>query len=167
MHINQNLIVKIGIFAVLSWSLNASAETKNQNGWYTNVTVDEMTDKTIAYSFKFSENANLGYMDDDRGTITIQCSNNKTLVFIDNEKLISFSATTPVMFRLDDNKAKTENWLVAGEDQSNVVPKNSIEFAKRILNANQLKVKIDGDISTYDLTGFELALQPIRKHCNW
>ena len=163
----KNLITKLGILASLSWSLNAFAGTTNQNGWYTTVTVDEMTDKAVAYSLKLSENSNLGYMDDGRGTISIQCSNNKTLVFIDNEKIIPFSSTTPVMFRLDDNSAQTQSWFVAGENNSKVVPKNSIGFAKKLLSTNLLKVKIDGDVSTYDLTGFELALQPIRKNCNW
>lgn len=105
-----------------------------------------------------------------RPTLVMRCESNKTELFIDWGSFITTS-TTAVTTRIDNEKAATNNWEMSSDNQASFAP-NSISLVKKLTGKDTLLARITpyGEnpyTVTFDITGLDNAIKPLREACNW
>ena len=102
--------------------------------------------------------------------LVIRCKENKTSVYINYDSFLSTDDMT-VLTRFDKNPAKKHSWGVSTDYEAVFAP-SGVSWAKKIANASKLFVRLtpygESPVSaTFDLTGSEEAMRPLRATCGW
>ena len=94
---------------------------------------------------------------------------------IDTAGSVNGTHTTYLIWRFDGGEAQESRWVLA-DNWKSVSPlgrdKGAVKWANWITKSNHVFVRAKGSSgynidSTFDLTGAEKALQPLRRACDW
>lgn len=106
--------------------------------------------------------------------ITIRCTKNTTAILLDFGGCIVGSRRQHIGYRLDDRKAIYKRVSPSGDSKALGFWNGgqSIPVIKEMLQKNKLLIVAETYnqvplTSTYDLTGLDEAIRPLRKMCSW
>lgn len=104
-------------------------------------------------------------------TLILRCSENKTEAYI-NWGVFIGSLNTEVLTRFDKEKAKIQNWSASTDNKATFVPGNNVTFIKNLINHQTLFTQVvpfnENPVTTsFDLTGLNEAIKPLRDACHW
>jgi len=108
-------------------------------------------------------------------SLHIRCKEKQTDFFIDFDVFLGSDSITPTT-RIDSEKAiKNLIWALSTDHNAmfyNGSSKKVIAFIKSLINKNKLFVQVtpysESPVNTtFDLTGLDEAIKPLRAACNW
>jgi len=139
--------------------------------WSLNVKVDKLDG---------SKQVAIGIMSPDKIATTggrsswailfVKCAANKTELIVSWPKFLG-AGPVPVKWRIDEEPVAQERWGVSTEGTM-AYANNPIAMSKRMIGKKEFVANVEsystaGTTVSFRLDGFEEALKPIRKACNW
>ncbi len=109
-------------------------------------------------------------------TLTARCMENSTAIMVmgDCQFASGFSGYGEVTWRTDDDKARTRNFEASTDSLALGLwsGKQSIPVIKELLGKKRLVVRVtpfglSPVEATFDITGLEEAIKPLRQECGW
>ncbi len=103
--------------------------------------------------------------------LILRCQSHRTQAYVNwNEYLGSDDAV--VTSRLGPSEAKTRSWNLSSDHEATFVPGNIPEFIQQLAVVNTYVVQVtpynESPITaTFDLTGLQTAMRPLRAACGW
>lgn len=146
--------------------------------WSIRKETSKMTDQTnIFMTLESKEDVNCGWNRGGKVRLTVRCSENTTALIFNTGCHMTSSRYTDygdITYRIDDAKAKT----VSGNESTNNKALGlwsggrSIPVIKEMFTAQQLIVRMtpygeNAFTATFNITGLEMAIAPLRKACGW
>jgi len=106
-----------------------------------------------------------------RPSLHLRCAENKTNLFIVWNMYLGLDSTN-MLVRFDKEKAESSEWYISTDAKAVFARRGHIGLAKRIMNHNQMLAQITpyGEspvMVTFDVSGLEEAIKPLRKACSW
>lgn len=165
---------------VLATVLLVATSTSAHAGWVgPREHTDDMTDVSRTVIWIETDNAWKGVFGrEERGTLFVRCQNNKTEAWFDAGQVVESNYRTgssPVVYRLDDEKAVTTSWSGSDSKKAVFIPK-PIGFLRKMVGHSKLRIRIKwafatdsptwtGTITLPDDT--KDKVQAIATECNW
>lgn len=100
----------------------------------------------------------------------IRCHRMETKAFI---LWSDFVGSNPhVEYRIDDQAPREQVWNSASNGMASFFPGRVIEFIKKMEGKDELSAKVTPKgkhviAASFEITGIETALEPIKKECRW
>ncbi len=106
-----------------------------------------------------------------RPSLYIRCAENKTNVFLTWDLYLGLDSTT-MLTRFDKQKATTSKWSISTDNKAVFVRGSDIDFARKLMNHNKLLTQITpyGEspvMATFEISGLQEAIKPLREACHW
>ena len=154
------LLLSISLMGVFLMSIFASgvyAQETSASGKWKHVAGDQGTDIMVEEAFTGR-------------VFVVRCHRRETKAFILWNEFVG--ATPRVEYRIDEQAPKEQIWNSASNGMASFFPGRVIEFLKKLEGNNQLTAKVTPKgrhvtMATFDITGIETALTPIKKACRW
>lgn len=140
---------------------------KEYSDWVVNITESPLNDSKEVTMMKFSE----GFEDTrSPAVLMLRCQRNKTDAFISWNEYIG-SDNMRVAYRIDKEGAKNVWWNASSNGQASFIPK-SISFIKSLEGKESIYVEAEkyrgGRVAaTFNISGIEEAIKPLREACSW
>lgn len=103
--------------------------------------------------------------------MTIDCSEKKTSLYIDWNSFLG-SNEKDMLYRIDKQKAVTKAWNMSTDSKAVFYQGSPVKFIKSLMAGKSIYTQItpyqDSPVNaTFDITGLESAIAPLRKACGW
>lgn len=140
---------------------------KKENEWIVDIRESPLNDEKEVTLMKMSdENANTR----SPAFLIFRCERNSTEAYVSWREYIG-SDNMKVSYRTDKDEAKTVWWNPSSNGQATFIPK-PISFINSLEGKNSIYIEAEkyrgGRVSgTFDLTGLQEAIIPLRGACNW
>jgi type VI secretion system protein VasI len=105
-----------------------------------------------------------------RITLIVRCQRAKTELAINWDNYLG--SKPRVMTRIGAGEAETKTWLVAPDNNTSILPGDSIGFIKRMLTAEKFVAQVTPFSNTpvtavFDTAGLDEAIKPVEEVCRW
>jgi type VI secretion system protein VasI len=148
-----------------------------QSDWSVKVDTSALDDsKTVVLSLYSKNQFSSQYGQLKRGTLIIRCQENTTSLYtLWGDHFMSDNRSGGrVDYRVDEKKASRVNMTESTDNKALGLWNGggSIEFIKRLFGAKQLYTRAtpfsESPVEmTFNITGLERAIEPLREACNW
>jgi len=108
-----------------------------------------------------------------RPALVLACQENTTLMFINWQTFISTN-NSPMTYRVDSKKAKTDTFYIAGNQGLGYLSgEKAIPFIKSLFGGSKLTVQVFPDRGenletvTFNIKNIETVIKPLRESCHW
>ncbi|WOC15466.1 type VI secretion system-associated protein TagO [Pseudochrobactrum sp. MP213Fo] len=152
--------------------------TETAGKWSPTSTTSKLTDdKNITLQLASEEIVNCGWNKGDKITLILRCQEQKTALFINTQCHMTsseYNGYGDVTYRLDSDKAQIIGMSESTNNRSLGLwtGGKSIPMIKQMLGKQQMVVRMtpfneSAFTATFDLTGLEAAIKPLRDECKW
>lgn len=140
---------------------------KEYGDWVVNVTESPLNDSKEVTIMRVSndfENRR------NPAILMLRCQRNKTDAFVSWSEYLG-SDNMRVAYRTDKDEAKNVWWNASSNGQASFIPK-AISFIKSLEGKESIYIEAEkyrgGRVSaTFDISGIETVIEPLREACNW
>jgi len=161
-------IARLECFDNFTKSLGLSADIGENGNWRVNVTVNPLNDsKTVSL-----------VVDGSRGSarwneiiyLIITCQDKETNLYISWSDYLGTKAN--VLTRIGNEEATSQEWLLSTDKKSSFYPTNVPDFIKTLFGNDKFVAQITPQneipvTASFDITGTENAIKPLRETCGW
>jgi len=103
-------------------------------------------------------------------TIILRCSRNTTNAYVTWDMFLG-TDTIQVLSRIDKKRATTKTWYISTDYKATFAPKN-ISFIKSLFGHKKLVLQLtpygsSTKTTSFDISGIEEQIKPLRKACKW
>lgn len=144
-----------------------SDKLKKYDDWIVDITESPLDDSKevmiikVANDYKNNRNTAI---------LMLRCQRNKTDAFVSWDEYLG-SNNMKVAYRIDKEKAKNSWWNASSNGKGSFIPK-PISFIKSLEGKDSIYIEAEnyrgGRVSaTFDISGIEEVIEPLRKACNW
>jgi len=146
----------------------ASAPAKGPGKWVTD-RAKNLVDDTETVTITLAGEGGLSRWS-ARITLAVRCQRAKTEVAINWD---SYLGSKPrVMTRIGTGEPETKTWLVAPDNNTSILPGDSIGFIKRMMTTDKFVAQVTPFSNTpitavFDTAGLDEAIKPIEGVCRW
>jgi type VI secretion system VasI family protein len=104
-------------------------------------------------------------------SLALRCMDTETTAFIDWQSYVG-GDSVPVTVSVGGGGDSRSNWRISPDGTLTYYPGKAVDFVRSLLNAGQLAARVNPygghEISaTFDLSGLDTAVQPLRQACHW
>lgn len=154
----------------------AADQPKNSTAWGVSVKKSPMDDSTNVFLTALSEEDLPGRLGGPgpKAYLLVRCMERVTSYYIVWGDTFIGSDSTRVQYRLDDEKPKTEGVSISTDHKAtgHFSGGRAIPFIKEMFGKKKLLVRVtpysESPIAvTFDITGLEGAIKPLRQACKW
>lgn len=145
--------------------------------WRLSTTKSKIDDSATATLALDSDDDFAGkYRGREKATMVIRCHENATsLYFIIGDHFLSdIQGYGQITYRVDEKKASTKEFDVSTDNKALGLWSggSSIPFVKQMMGAKRLVIRVtpyseSAITATFDITGAEEAVKPVRENCKW
>ncbi len=155
------------------------SETAAPKGdWQVRTEVSQLTDQTNVFLYvKSDETVNCGWNRSDKVTLWVRCVENKTAIIFQTGCHMTSSKYNnygDVTYRVDGQKARTVGFTESTNNRSlglwrggRSIPEIKRLFGGKTLIARMTPYSENSFTATFNITGLEEAIGPLRKACHW
>ncbi len=175
----ENELDRLACYDKASGRTPEVSETAAPKGdWKVRTEVSQLTDQTNVFLYVDSdETVNCGWNRGDKVTLWVRCVENKTaIIFRTGCHMTSseYNNYGDVTYRVDDQKARTVGFTESTNNRSlglwrggRSIPEIKRLFGGKTLIARMTPYSENSFTATFNITGLEEAIGPLRKACHW
>lgn len=150
-----------------------SPEEKSDTGkWQVSTVESDIDDSTNVFAMLTADlpiSSNFGRT--STPVLFITCREKKTELFINWDVYLGLGET-PMLHRLDKQKAVTKVWDISGNTKAVFYRGRTIDFIKSLEKSGKMLAQItpyneNSATTTFDLKGLSEAIKPLQKSCGW
>ena len=143
----------------------------NKGKWVTTIDTSPIDDSQKVTLTLEAETSIRGNYSSSTPTLILRCSENKTEAYIAWDVYLGIG-TTKVLTRLDRDKARTKTWGLSTDNKATFVPGSNTTFIKSLIGHKKLLTQTtpygaSPVMTTFQLSGLNDAVKPLRKACHW
>lgn len=176
--VKANKVKRLECFDALAQKSGASSPSeetaKSKGNWRLRKEKSPLDDSTNIYLTLNSDNIIRNqYGRTLRPVLSIRCKENTTALSIWWGVYLGLDSTN-VTHRIGKTKAKTTEWTLSTKNEH--IGKwrggTSIPFIKKLFNQSELLLQVtpygeNSVMATFNITGLNTAIEPVREQCNW
>lgn len=146
--------------------------------WNVRIETSKMTDETSVFmSLESKEEVSCGYSRGGAVTLVVRCLENTTSMIFSTDCHMTSSKYNDygdVTYRLDDDPAKVKGFIESTNNRSlglwsggSSIPVIKSMFGKNSLLARMTPYSENPFTATFNISGIEAEIEPLRKACGW
>jgi type VI secretion system protein VasI len=150
----------------------------SKGSWNASTESSKMTDETSVFlSVKSDETINCGWNKGDKISLQLRCKENSTdLLFITNCHMTSgsYSSYGDIEYRVDSEKSRKVDGTASTDNRALGLwgGGKSIPVIKQMIGRQKIVVRMtpyseSPFTATFDISGLEESIKPLRKECGW
>ena len=152
---------------------------ETENSWIIRIETSAMTDEKNVFMYAESkEDINCStYKTPQPATLTVRCMENTTAVIYNAACHLTssrYSSYGDITYRLDDSSANTTGFEASTNNRALGLwsGRKAIPFVKAMFGRNQMLMRVtpyseSAHTATFDISGLEDAIAPLREACHW
>ncbi|WP_343717124.1 type VI secretion system-associated protein TagO [Inquilinus sp.] len=153
----------------------APTASETAGNWDASADVDPLTDAKQYYlQLKSSNQVPTMFGQMQSAILFIRCKGSTTAAFVIWPAYLGIGDDISVRYRIDEGEVERGNWSASTEGKAAGLWNGSkaIPFLKRLVGAKKLALAMAGyqsaeQTATFDLSGIDEAIKPLREGCKW